>query len=347
MPIPPAGAPAPTLSSPAAQFLEHARITVPVVCGAMYPCSNPELIAAVSAAGGIGIVQPLSMEYVHRHEFRAGLKLIRSITDKPIGLNIITERSSSVYQERMRRYLDVAVEEGIRFFVTSLGNPKWIVDRVREVGGIVYHDVTARKWALKAIEGGVHGLIAVNSNAGGHAGALSPAEVLNEISDLGLPVLCAGGIGDERAFVKALELGYAGVQMGTRFIATNECRAHVDYKQAILDADPSDIVLTDKVTGVPLAVINTPYIEKVGTRAGVFARWMLRNRRTKHWMRMLYSAQAMWKLKRASLEGTAYSEYYQAGKSVGGIDRIEPAGDIVRRFAAATAGLNLTAGGAR
>jgi nitronate monooxygenase len=232
MPIPPAGAPAPTLSSPAAQFLEHARITVPVVCGAMYPCSNPELIAAVSAAGGIGIVQPLSMEYVHRHEFRAGLKLIRSITDKPIGLNIITERSSSVYQERMRRYLDVAVEEGIRFFVTSLGNPKWIVDRVREVGGIVYHDVTARKWALKAIEGGVHGLIAVNSNAGGHAGALSPAEVLNEISDLGLPVLCAGGIGDERAFVKALELGYAGVQMGTRFIATNECRAHVDYKQA-------------------------------------------------------------------------------------------------------------------
>lgn len=313
----------------------------------MYPCSNPELVAAVSAAGGIGIIQPLSMEYVHRHEFRAGLSLIRSITDNPVGLNIITEKSSSVYQKRMRRYLDIAVEEGIRFFVTSLGNPKWIVDRVRDVGGIVYHDVTARKWALKAIEGGVHGLIAVNNNAGGHAGALSPAELLDELRDLGLPVLCAGGIGDERAFVRALELGYAGVQLGTRFIATAECRAHADYKRAILDADPSDIVLTEKVTGVPLAVINTPYIERVGTRAGVIARWMLRNRRTKHWMRMLYSVKAMWKLKRASLEGTAYSEYYQAGKSVGGIDRIEPAGDIVRRFAAAAASANVAMGGAR
>jgi nitronate monooxygenase len=195
------------LSSTTQRFLEHARISVPVVCGAMYPCSNPELVAAVSAAGGIGIVQPLSMEYVHRHDFRAGLKLIRSITDKPVGLNIITEKSSRVYQDRMRRYLDIAVEEGVRFFVTSLGNPKWIVDRVTPVGGIVYHDVTARKWALKAMEGGVHGLIAVNRNAGGHAGGLSPEDVLAELGDLGLPVLCAGGIGDERAFVQALEMG--------------------------------------------------------------------------------------------------------------------------------------------
>lgn len=339
-----AGSSPPAADTPVARFLAHAGITVPVVCGAMYPCSNPELVAAVSAAGGIGIIQPLSMEYVHRHDFREGLKLIRSITDRPVGLNIITEKSSSVYQERMRRYLGIAVEEGVRFFVTSLGNPKWIVDRVQDVGGIVYHDVTARKWALKAMEGGVHGLIAVNRNAGGHAGGLSPEDALAELSDLGVPVLCAGGIGDESAFGHALRLGYAGVQMGTRFIATTECRAHDDYKQAILDADPSDIVLTDKVTGVPLAVINTPYIEKVGTRAGPIAAWMLRNRRTKHWMRMLYSAQAMMKLKRASLEGTAYSEYYQAGKSVGGIDRVEPAGDIVRRFADAAANAHLMPG---
>ncbi len=324
-----------------ADFLAHARITVPVVCGAMYPCSNPELVAAVSEAGGIGIIQPLSMEYVHRHEMRAGMKLIRSLTDKPVGLNIITERSSRVYQDRMRRYLDIAVEEGVRFFVTSLGNPRWIVDRVRDVGGIVYHDVTARKWALKALEGGVHGLIAVNSRAGGHAGAVAPRELLDDMRDLGVPVLCAGGVGDEQAFVSALEMGYAGVQMGTRFIATTECRTHADYKQAIIDADADDIVLTDKVTGVPLAVIRTPYIDRVGTRAGPVARWMLRGRRTKHWMRMLYSAQAMWKLKRASLEGTAYSEYYQAGQSVAGVDRVEPAADIVRRFAGAMASASL------
>lgn len=315
----------------------------------MYPCSNPELVAAVSDAGGIGIIQPLSMEYVHRHEMRAGMKLIRSITDKPVGLNIITEKSSSVYQERMRRYLDIAVEEGVRFFVTSLGNPRWIVDRVRDVGGIVYHDVTAKKWAEKALEGGVHGLIAVNERAGGHAGGASPRALFEELSGLGVPVLCAGGVGDEKAFVEALEMGYGGVQMGTRFIATTECRAHADYKRAIIDADADDIVLTDKVTGVPLAVIRTPYIERIGVRAGPVARWMLRNRRTKHWMRMLYSAQSMWKLKRASLEGTAYSEYYQAGKSVEGVHAVEPAGEIVRRFAAAMAarGIGEAAGASR
>ena len=301
----------------------------------MYPCSNPELVAAVSDAGGIGIVQPLSMEYVHRHEMRAGMKLIRTLTDKPVGLNIITERSSQTYQDRMKRYLDIAVEEGVKFFVTSLGNPRWIVDRVRDSGGIVYHDVTARKWALKALEGGVHGLIAVNNRAGGHAGATTPLALLEELKDLGVPVLCAGGIGDEKAFVEALDMGYAGAQLGTRFIATTECRAHADYKRAIIEADADDIVLTDKVTGVPLAVIRTPYIDRVGVRAGPIARWMLRGRKTKHWMRMLYSAQAMWKLKRASLEGTAYSEYYQAGKSVEGVHDVEPAGDIVRRFAAA------------
>jgi NAD(P)H-dependent flavin oxidoreductase YrpB (nitropropane dioxygenase family) len=115
-----------------------AGVEVPIICGAMYPCSNPELVAAVSEAGGLGIVQPISLSYVHGHEFRAGL----------------------------------------RFFVSSLGNPRWLCDVV-------------------------------------------PA---------------AGGVGREEAFVEALRLGYAGVQMGTRFIATPECRAPDAYKDALVGA---------------------------------------------------------------------------------------------------------------
>jgi nitronate monooxygenase len=80
---------------------EQLGIEVPLICGAMYPCSNPELVAAVSEAGGIGVVQPLSLVYVHRHPFREGLRLIRSLTAKPIGMNVIVEKSSKVYQERM------------------------------------------------------------------------------------------------------------------------------------------------------------------------------------------------------------------------------------------------------
>jgi nitronate monooxygenase len=303
----------------------------------MYPCSNPELVAAVSEAGGIGVIQPLSLTYVHGHDFPAGLRLIRGLTTKPVGLNVILERSVRAYRERMEHWVDQSLEAGIRFFVTSLGNPRWVVDRVAPAGGVVYHDVTERKWALKGRDGGVHGLIAVNDRAGGHAGPKGAAPLLAELADLGLPVVCAGGIGDAREFAQALALGYAGAQLGTRFIATTECSAHPDYKRAILAADAQDIVLTERVTGVPLAVIRTPYVERVGTRAGPIARWMLRGRRTKHFMRTVFALQSVWRLKRASLRGAVSTsrDYWQAGKSVATIDTIEPAGDIVRRLAAA------------
>jgi nitronate monooxygenase len=312
---------------------DHARIAVPLICGAMYPCSNPELVAAVSAAGGIGIVQPISLTYVHGHEFREGLRLIRSLTPNPIGMNALIEASSRSYHERMTRWVDVAIEEGVRFFVTSLGNPRWVVERVHAVGGAVYHDVTERKWALKGRDAGVDGLIAVNRRAGGHAGPKSADTLLEELRDLGLPVVCAGGVGDADGFVEAMRLGYAGVQMGTRFIATVECRATAAYKDAILRADEDDIVLTERITGVPVAVIDTPYIRRMGLKAGAISRWLLRHQRTKRYMRSMYALRSLWQLKHASLDAAGAQEYWQAGKSVAAIRTIEPAGEVVRRIA--------------
>src|SRR5689334_18508625 len=125
----------------ATPFTAQVGIDVPLICGAMYPCSNPELIAAVSDAGGIGIIQPISMSYVHGHELRAGIKAIRARTSKPIGFNAIVEKSSQVYTDRMKKWVDIALEEGVRFFVTALGSPDWVVEKVHAVGGIVYHDV--------------------------------------------------------------------------------------------------------------------------------------------------------------------------------------------------------------
>ena len=103
---------------------DHAQIEVPLICGAMYPCSNPELVAAVSEAGGIGIIQPLSLVYVHGFEFEAGLRRIRELTERPVGLNVICEKSAKVYRDRMERYVDQALAAGVRFFVTSLGDPR-------------------------------------------------------------------------------------------------------------------------------------------------------------------------------------------------------------------------------
>jgi len=314
------------------------RIEVPLICGAMFPCSNPELVAAVSDAGGIGVIQPLSLTFVHGYDFTDGLALIRRLTAKPVGMNVLIEQSSRHYMDRMRRFVDLALEGGVRFFVTSLGNPRWVVERVQGSGGIVYHDVTERKWADKGLAGGVHGLIAVNNRAGGHAGGRSAEQLLEELSGYGVPLVCAGGIGDAAGFVAALRMGYAGVQLGTRFIATDECRAAPEYKQAIVDARESDIVLTERVTGVPLSVIRTPYVDRVGTRAGPLARWMLQHRRTKHFMRTVYALRSAWALKRSLMDGGGSTDYWQAGKSVAGIDAIVPAGRIVHDFAAAARG---------
>jgi len=299
----------------------------------MYPCSNPELVAAVSEAGGIGILQPISLTYVHGHDFREGLRLIRRLTSKPIGMNALIEQSSQTYRERMERWIDIALEEGVRFFVTSLGNPRWVVERVRPQGGVVYHDVTEAKWAAKGKDGGVHGLVAVNDRAGGHAGPLSAERLIDELAPFELPVLCAGGIGNERDFVRALELGYAGAQLGTRFIATPECRAGEAYKRAIVEAGERDVVLTERLTGVPVSVLDTPSVRRLGLKAGPLARLMLRGRKTKHWMRTLYALRSLWSLKRGLLRDSPERDYWQAGKSVAGVDAIEPAGAVVRRFA--------------
>ena len=310
-------------------------IALPIVGGAMYPCSNPELVAAVSEAGGVGVLQPISLTYVHGYDFREGIRKIRALTAKPIGMNALIEQSSKMYQQRMMKWIDIALEEGVRFFVTSLGNPRWVVERVGAVGGVVYHDVTERKWALKGREAGVQGLIAVNSQAGGHAGPKDPRRLYDELADLNLPVICAGGVSDAKTFRAALDIGYAGVQMGTRFIATTECSAHQDYKQAIVDASADDIVLTERLTGVPVAVIRNEYVARIGTKAGPIARWMLRGRKTKHWMRTIYALTSLRKLKHSLHTARGRDDYWQAGRSVAGIDGVLPVAEVIRRMTAA------------
>lgn len=318
-------------------FTRHAGVDYPVICGAMFPCSNPELVAAASEAGGLGVLQPVSLTFVHNYSFREGLQKIASLTDRRVGMNVLTEQSSKKYLERMSKWLDIALEAGVRFFVTSLGNPRWVVDRVSPHGGIVYHDVTQRRWAEKARDAGVHGLIAVNSRAGGHAGDRSAAELLEELGPLDLPVVCAGGIGSYAAAEEIFRLGYCGIQCGTRFIATTECSAPEEYKQAVIAAEADDIVLTHRITGVPVSVINTPRVVREGTHVGWLMKQMLSGPRTKHWARALLTLRSALQLKRSSSRGMSHRDYFQAGKSVAGIHTVEPTGEIVRSFAAAAA----------
>src|SRR6185503_20802969 len=134
-------------------------------------------------------------------------------------------------------------------------------------------------------------------------------------------------------FAAMLKMGYTAVQLGTRLIATNECKASDAYKNAILESDEDDIVLTERLTGVPVAVINNDYIRRLGTRAGPIARFMLRHRKMKYWMRSIYALRSLRRLKKTSLSSAGSNDYWQAGKSVVGIHSVETVADVIREFA--------------
>ena len=157
-------------------------------------------------------------------------------------------------------------------------------------------------------------------------------ELYEELNGLGVPLVCAGGISKSADFWQALDQGYAACQLGTRFIASLECHASDAYKQAVVDANESDIVLSEKVTGVPVSVINTDFIRRSGTRLGRFSRWMLSGSNRKHWMRTYYALKSIWQLKRSSLDENGERDYWQAGKSVAGIERIESCADIMQQL---------------
>ena len=313
------------------RFTEDAGVEFPIICGAMYPCSNPELVAAASEGGGMAIMQPVSMTYVHGHDLREGIRYMRTLTDKPIGFNALIEKGSKKYFEKMNGWIDIALEEGIRFFVTSLGKPDWVCEKVHAYGGVVYHDVTNRKWAEKGQECGVDGLICVNDRAGGHLGPTSMEEMYNELSDMGLPLICAGGIGSEAELNRALEIGYDGVQMGTRFSATTECNTPEDYKEAIVDAGEEDITWTNRLTGVPISVIKSPGFRQENS-------WLIRkllHSRFKHRARMMLNANSFIRLRylsRSKSKNTAKKKFYSAGKSVETVRSIESATVIMRRL---------------
>ncbi|MEE2629551.1 MAG: nitronate monooxygenase, partial [Candidatus Thermoplasmatota archaeon] len=308
------------------KLTEHAGVEYPIICGAMYPCSNPELVAAAAEGGGMSIIQPVSLTVVHGYDepdlnqgLIEGIRYIRSKTDKPIGFNALIEKGNDKYLQRMSQWIDIALDEGIRFFVTSLGKPDWVCERVHSRGGFVYHDVTTRLHAEKGVDCGVDGLICVNDRAGGHLGTDSMEEMYESLADLGLPLICAGGIGSEKELREALSIGYDGVQMGTRFIATTECTMPEGYKDAIVESGEQDIDWTVKLTGIPVSVIKTPGYKRENP-------WVVRkllSGRMKHRTRWIMNTISFRRWRRMSKGSKSSNEIWSAGKSVETIHSVE------------------------
>ena len=314
------------------QFLADTGAKTPVVCGPMYPGSNPELVAAVSEAGGFGVVQPVALTSLYGHDFREGLQLIKQLTDKPFGVNFtIFGGANKKYHEQMKEWMEISIEEGIKFFLTSLGKPDAVVKTAKEHGIKVYHDVPNKKVALAMRDSGVDGLNCINWRGGGQTGIQAAEQFMEELHDIDIPLICAGGIGDAEDFKQALKLGYAGVQLGTRFLATNECIVTDSYKQAIVDSSEDDIVWTNKIAGNNSSVIKTDDIMKGGLQTGPVINYMLRKPKLKKYARM-------WLMRKGlrNYSKTAFSDdvkFWQAGKGLGNIKSVESVADVMKTFA--------------
>ena len=313
------------------QFLSDTGAKKPVVCGPMYPGSNPELVAAVSDSGGFGVVQPVALTSLYGHDFREGLQLIKQLTDKPFGVNFtIFGGANKKYHEQMKEWMEISIEEGIKFFLTSLGKPDSVVKTAKEHGIKVYHDVPNKKVALAMRDSGVDGLNCINWRGGGQTGIQAAEQFMEELHDIDMPLICAGGIGNAKDFKQALKLGYAGVQLGTRFLATNECMITDSYKQAIVDSSEDDIVWTNKIAGNNSSVIKTDDIMRGGLQTGPVINYMLRKPSLKKYARMWLMSKGI-----RNYSKTAFSDdvkFWQAGKGLGNITSVESVADVMKKF---------------
>ena len=204
------------------------RIDLPIIQAPMTYIARAELAAAVSNAGGMGVIETLTPEG------RADLLRVRTLTDRPVGANLMIQG-----WKHDPSIVDVLVEAGASYVATSAGDPGLFTARLKDAGMTVFHVVGSLRGALKAVDAGVDGIVVEGVEGGGFKGALSPSTMVLlplVASKVDLPIVAAGGICDATSMAAAFVLGAEGVQLGTRMLATHEARVHPNFKAAIVAA---------------------------------------------------------------------------------------------------------------
>ena len=226
-------------------------IKYPIIQGGMAWVAEHHLAAAVSEAGGLGLIGAASApaEWV-REQIRAARKL----TDKPFGVNIML---MSPYAADVAK---VIVEEGVQVVTTGAGSPGKYMEMWKEAGVKVIPVVASVALAKRMERAGADAIVAEGCESGGHVGESTTMTLVPQVVDaVDIPVIAAGGIGDGRGIAAALMLGAEGVQMGTRFVVTKECHIHPAYKERILKAKDIDTIATGKRLGHPVRCLKTPF----------------------------------------------------------------------------------------
>lgn len=307
-------------------FTEMMKCDLPIIGAPMFLVSNEDMVTSISEAGGVGTFPALNYRPIE--EYQKALANIKARTKKPIGVNIIVNKSNA----RQVQDLKFALDAGVELFITSLGSPKQVIIDAHKNGAKVICDVTNLEHALKVQEMGADGVIAVSAGAGGHAGPISPFVLLPWLKDkLQIPVIAAGGIADGRTVAASLMLGASAVSIGTRFIASKEASVDQAYKDAIVKSTPEDIVMTTRISGTPAAVIRTPYIDKIGLDLPWYLKILKDQKLTKKYVVPLIHLLGMRQLE-AAAKGATWKSVWSAGQSVGLIEDILTCDQIMNKL---------------
>lgn len=287
-------------------------IEYPIIQGAMAWVSFSPLVAAVSEAGGLGI---LGGTIFDPPTMRENIRKVKELTKKPFGVNILAK--SPIVDD----LLDVIIEEGVEVVTYGLGNPKHIIERLKPTGIKSMPVVPTVKAAVRAEEDGADAVVVSGMEGGGHVGSLTTFILIPQVRDrVKIPVVAAGGIGDGSGIASALLLGADGVQVGTRFICTKECPAHENSKRAIISADAEDTLVTGNITGLPVRALRNRMTE-------TFAK--MEEMKRPAWEMAFFGSGKMFK---AFVEGDVEDGSVMAGQVCGMINDIPSVKELIERM---------------
>lgn len=291
------------------RICEMLGIQYPVIQGGMAWVADASLAAAVSNAGGLGLISSIN---AGTEAVRNEIRKCRELTDKPFGVNIMLQAPNAGEIAQM------VVEEGVKILTTGAGSPAQYMTMWKEAGIKVIPVIASVALALKMQQAGADAVVAEGAESGGHVGELHTMPLVPQVVDaLDIPVIAAGGICEGRGAAAAFMLGADAVQVGTRFLCAEECNVHAEYKERILKATDISTMLTGKALGHPVRSLKTPFsksLAKMEADPSVTPEDI-----------MTFGTGA---LRKAVQEGDRNGSY-MAGECAGMVRKIEPARSIV------------------
>jgi nitronate monooxygenase len=301
------------------------NIKYPIIIAPMFLVSNTKMVIEGMKSGVAGCIPALN--YRTLEELRTSIQELKAakVEGGSFGYNLIVNKSNPKYKDQ----LQVICEEGVDFIITSLGSPEETIKQAHKVGIKVFCDVTDLSFSKKVESLGGDALIAVNNQAGGHRGNFNPEELIKELNEkTSLPVISAGGVSSKADIDKMISYGAIGVSVGSPFIASIEAGVSQEYKQACVDYGEKDIVMTQRISGTPCTVINTPYVQKIGTKETWIERLLNKNKSLKKWVKMVRFYIGMKATEKAATQAT-YKTVWVAGPSIEATKAILPLKEIV------------------